>query len=80
MLSTRCWEGQCCLQGVGRDSAVYKVLGGTVLSIGVGRDSAVYKVLGGTVLSIGVGRDSAVYKVLGGTVLSTRCWEGQSCL
>ena len=29
--------------GVGRDSAVYKVLGGTVPSIGVGRDSPVYR-------------------------------------
>ena len=29
----RCWEGRYCLQGVGRDSAVFKVLGGTVLSL-----------------------------------------------
>ena len=29
--------------GVRRYSAVYKVLGGTVMSIGVGRDSAVYR-------------------------------------
>ena len=33
MLSTRCWEGQCCIQGVGRDSVVFKVLGETVLSL-----------------------------------------------